>query len=143
VGRNPDEVVEFVESRHIRDAQSPPMMLMRRMPVNSALSAEESVESIPGQAGLLSVRLRLCTQTTHLRGFGCRYPQRASVSSDRSNLGSIGFGVVGPTRASVGSNGGSRSRRIKSRLGSRLKSEDSEWFFAKKRRYYGLTEKTG
>src|SRR5271157_540294 len=54
-------------------------MLMCWGPVNGGLSAEESVESIPGQAGLLSVWLRLCTRNTRPRSFACPYPQRASV----------------------------------------------------------------
>src|SRR5208282_2404324 len=58
-------------------------MLMCWGPVNGGLSAEESVESIPGQAGLLSVWLRLCTRNTRPRSFACPYPQRASVLSDR------------------------------------------------------------
>jgi hypothetical protein len=56
-------------------------MLMRCEPLNGSLSAEESVEPIPGQAEFLSGRLRLYTRTTHPWSFGCPYPQRASVSS--------------------------------------------------------------
>ena len=40
-------------------------MLMRCEPLNGSLSAEESVEPIPGQAEFLSARLRLCTRITH------------------------------------------------------------------------------
>jgi hypothetical protein len=67
-------------------------MLMRCEPLNGSLSAEESVEPIPGQAEFLSGWLRLCTRKANSEislFYGMQPPRRCPASKVR--LLRIGF----------------------------------------------------